>query len=248
MGRNTSLHNWGFLDGRKTSRLCSVRAVRVQHLNVVSAQNALVGTRASKVTAASAVGTVVPFAVSVVIRVGPLHQGPFIRGLQQRPCILEFDSRSTSKTVQRLPGRGPLGPPAFQVCTHKGTGLAAFMALLAPKGVLPPASSAQQHPLQTSSARASSHNTSSRAHPKPFFAAAAAAAACRVCCWWPVVLQTCAQVLLTLENLADRSQYVNARNTFTELLAYGTIPVVNENVSGSRAGGWQGLAGVHARR
>lgn len=40
---------------------------------------------------------------------------------------------------------------------------------------------------------------------------------------------TCAQVLLTLENLADRSQYVNARNTFTELLAYGTIPVVNEN-------------------
>lgn len=43
-------------------------------------------------------------------------------------------------------------------------------------------------------------------------------------------LQTCAQVLLTLENLADRSQYVNARNTFTELLAYGTIPVVNENV------------------
>ncbi|KAI8467687.1 MAG: Aspartate/glutamate/uridylate kinase [Monoraphidium minutum] len=40
---------------------------------------------------------------------------------------------------------------------------------------------------------------------------------------------TCAQVLLTLENLADRAQYINARNTFTELLAYGTIPVVNEN-------------------
>jgi hypothetical protein len=38
-------------------------------------------------------------------------------------------------------------------------------------------------------------------------------------------------VLLTLDNLADRSQYINARNTFTELLAYGTIPVVNENVS-----------------
>jgi glutamate 5-kinase len=36
-------------------------------------------------------------------------------------------------------------------------------------------------------------------------------------------------VLLTLDNLADRSQYINARNTFTELLAYGTIPVVNEN-------------------
>lgn len=43
-------------------------------------------------------------------------------------------------------------------------------------------------------------------------------------------------MLLTLENLADRSQYVNARNTFTELLAYGTIPVVNENVRGSREG------------
>ncbi|WIA19357.1 hypothetical protein OEZ85_003985 [Tetradesmus obliquus] len=40
---------------------------------------------------------------------------------------------------------------------------------------------------------------------------------------------TCAQVLLTLDNLADRSQYINARNTLTELLAYGTIPVVNEN-------------------
>jgi glutamate 5-kinase len=47
----------------------------------------------------------------------------------------------------------------------------------------------------------------------------------------PPTQQTCAQVLLTLENLADRSQYVNARNTFTELLAYNTIPVVNENVS-----------------
>lgn len=47
---------------------------------------------------------------------------------------------------------------------------------------------------------------------------------------------TCAQVLLTLDNLADRAQYVNARNTFTELLAYGVIPVVNENVSGGDGG------------
>jgi hypothetical protein len=39
-------------------------------------------------------------------------------------------------------------------------------------------------------------------------------------------------VLLTLDNLADRSQYLNARNTFTELLRYGAIPVVNENVGG----------------
>lgn len=39
----------------------------------------------------------------------------------------------------------------------------------------------------------------------------------------------CAQVLLTLDNLANRGQYVNARNTFVELLAYGAVPVVNEN-------------------
>ena len=46
----------------------------------------------------------------------------------------------------------------------------------------------------------------------------------------PVVcLQTCAQVLLTLNNLSDRGPYLNARNTFQELLEYGTIPTVNEN-------------------
>lgn len=50
----------------------------------------------------------------------------------------------------------------------------------------------------------------------------------------PTHTQVCAQVLLTLDNLANRDQYINARNTFTELLAYGAIPVVNENV---RAGG-----------
>lgn len=40
---------------------------------------------------------------------------------------------------------------------------------------------------------------------------------------------TCAQVLLTLNNLSDRGPYLNARNTFQELLAYDTIPIVNEN-------------------
>jgi len=39
----------------------------------------------------------------------------------------------------------------------------------------------------------------------------------------------CAQVLLTLENLANRSQYCNARNTFDALFELGVIPVVNEN-------------------
>ena len=42
-------------------------------------------------------------------------------------------------------------------------------------------------------------------------------------------LQTCAQVLLSLGNLAARGQYINARNTFDELFAYGAVPVVNEN-------------------
>lgn len=37
-------------------------------------------------------------------------------------------------------------------------------------------------------------------------------------------------MLLTLDNLANRGQYVNARNTFTELLAYGVVPIINENV------------------
>ena len=45
-----------------------------------------------------------------------------------------------------------------------------------------------------------------------------------------VCTQRCAQVLLTLDNLANRGQYINARNTFIELLAYGAVPVVNENV------------------
>ena len=42
-------------------------------------------------------------------------------------------------------------------------------------------------------------------------------------------MQQCAQVLLTLDNLADRNQYLNASNTFQELLQMGTIPIVNEN-------------------
>lgn len=34
----------------------------------------------------------------------------------------------------------------------------------------------------------------------------------------PLRVQKCAQVLLTLDNLANRSQYINAKNTFEELL------------------------------
>ncbi len=38
-----------------------------------------------------------------------------------------------------------------------------------------------------------------------------------------------AQVLLTHDDLLNRSRYLNARSTLTTLLGYGVIPVVNEN-------------------
>ncbi|KAJ5815275.1 hypothetical protein N7474_007052 [Penicillium riverlandense] len=42
--------------------------------------------------------------------------------------------------------------------------------------------------------------------------------------WVPV-----AQILLTRNDIADRSQYVNAQNTFEQLFDMGVIPIVNEN-------------------
>jgi glutamate 5-kinase len=39
----------------------------------------------------------------------------------------------------------------------------------------------------------------------------------------------CAQVLLTWEDFDERSRYNNARNTFKTMLAWGIVPVVNEN-------------------
>ncbi|HBT76855.1 MAG TPA: glutamate 5-kinase, partial [Planctomycetaceae bacterium] len=38
-----------------------------------------------------------------------------------------------------------------------------------------------------------------------------------------------AQVLLTADDLADRSRYLHVRNTFRALLHFGAIPIVNEN-------------------
>jgi glutamate 5-kinase len=38
-----------------------------------------------------------------------------------------------------------------------------------------------------------------------------------------------AQILLTHEDLADRQRYLNARNTLNALLAYGVVPIINEN-------------------
>ena len=62
-------------------------------------------------------------------------------------------------------------------------------------------------------------------------------------------VQTCAQVLLTLDNLANRSQYVNAKNTFEQLLHYGAVPIVNENdtVAVQVGGGGHGLGGAGGR-
>lgn len=37
------------------------------------------------------------------------------------------------------------------------------------------------------------------------------------------------QVLLTREDLADRKRYLNARNALFKLLAFGVVPIVNEN-------------------
>ena len=43
------------------------------------------------------------------------------------------------------------------------------------------------------------------------------------------VSQPIAQVLVSLDNLMDRTQYLNAQRTFQALLARGVIPIVNEN-------------------
>ncbi|KAH7329179.1 Aspartate/glutamate/uridylate kinase [Stachybotrys elegans] len=41
--------------------------------------------------------------------------------------------------------------------------------------------------------------------------------------------QPVAQILLTRNDIADRTRYINAQNTFNELLDMGVIPIVNEN-------------------
>jgi len=40
---------------------------------------------------------------------------------------------------------------------------------------------------------------------------------------------TVAQILLTRDAIADRSRYINARNTMLQLLSHGVVPIVNEN-------------------
>lgn len=67
----------------------------------------------------------------------------------------------------------------------------------------------------------------------PKVQALAAIGQCRLMGLWDELFQrlgqTVAQVLLTRNDIADRTQYLNAQNTFIELLHMGVIPIVNEN-------------------
>ncbi|KAL2752814.1 hypothetical protein ACRALDRAFT_2029954 [Sodiomyces alcalophilus JCM 7366] len=63
--------------------------------------------------------------------------------------------------------------------------------------------------------------------------ALAAIGQCRLISLWDSLFshfrQPVAQILLTRNDIADRSRYLNAQNTFNELLDLGVIPIVNEN-------------------
>lgn len=63
--------------------------------------------------------------------------------------------------------------------------------------------------------------------------ALAAIGQCRLIAIWDQLFahmnQPVAQILLTRNDIADRSQYLNAQNTLNECLAFGVIPIVNEN-------------------
>ncbi|MFW8591220.1 glutamate 5-kinase [Glaciecola sp. 2405UD65-10] len=47
--------------------------------------------------------------------------------------------------------------------------------------------------------------------------------------WAALFEQDCAQVLLTVDDLAHRKRFVNIKNTLETLLANGALPIVNEN-------------------
>ncbi|KAK0629847.1 Aspartate/glutamate/uridylate kinase [Bombardia bombarda] len=63
--------------------------------------------------------------------------------------------------------------------------------------------------------------------------ALAAIGQCRLIGLWDSLFnhlrQPIAQILLTRSDIADRSRYLNAKNTINELLDMGVIPIVNEN-------------------
>jgi len=63
--------------------------------------------------------------------------------------------------------------------------------------------------------------------------ALAAIGQCRLMSLWDGLFQhleqPIAQILLTKNDIADRTRYLNAQNTFNSLLDMGVIPIVNEN-------------------
>ncbi|KAK8020556.1 glutamate 5-kinase [Apiospora arundinis] len=63
--------------------------------------------------------------------------------------------------------------------------------------------------------------------------ALAAVGQCRLLSLWDSLFshyrQPIAQILLTRNDIADRTRYLNAQNTMAELLDMGVIPIVNEN-------------------
>ncbi|CRG90432.1 glutamate 5-kinase [Talaromyces islandicus] len=67
----------------------------------------------------------------------------------------------------------------------------------------------------------------------PKVQALAAVGQCRLMSLWDSLFGhlriPVAQILLTRNDIADRTQYINAQNTFSELLDMGVIPIVNEN-------------------
>lgn len=67
----------------------------------------------------------------------------------------------------------------------------------------------------------------------PQVQALAAIGQCKLMTMWDSLFaylrQPVAQILLTRNDIADRTQYLNAQNTLTELLHMGVIPIVNEN-------------------
>lgn len=67
----------------------------------------------------------------------------------------------------------------------------------------------------------------------PQVQALAAIGQCRLIALWDQLFerlrQPVAQILLTRNDIADRTQYLNAQNTIGELLNMGVVPIVNEN-------------------
>lgn len=76
-------------------------------------------------------------------------------------------------------------------------------------------------------------NMSRRPKHLPQVQALAAIGQCKLMSMWDQLFmhmrQPVAQILLGRNDIADRTQYLNAQNTFSELLNMGVIPIVNEN-------------------